>query len=61
MSENAVSGSCFCGEVSYEISGKGVADESSFKEALFKSIELFKKRSDYLQLNQNKLKATKRL
>jgi 4-hydroxythreonine-4-phosphate dehydrogenase len=45
----------------YEIAGKGVADESSFKEALFKSIELFKKRSEYLELNQNKLKATKRL
>lgn len=45
----------------YEIAGKGVADESSFKEALFKSIELFKKRSDYLQLNQNKLKASKSL
>ena len=45
----------------YEIAGKGEADESSFKEALFKSIELFKKRSDYLRLNQNKLKATKTL
>ncbi len=45
----------------YEIAGKGVADNSSFKEAFFKSIELYKKRRDYLQLNQNKLKASKRL
>jgi len=44
----------------FEISGKNSADESSFKEALFKAIEIYKKRSNYLELTRNSLKKTKR-
>ena len=40
----------------YEIAGQGKADESSFKEALFKAIEIYKKRLNYLKLNKNSLK-----
>ena len=39
----------------YEITGKGVANYSSFKEALFKAISIFKTRNEYLELNKNKL------
>lgn len=44
----------------FEISGKNSADESSFKEALFKAIEIYKKRSNYLELTRNSLKKGKR-
>jgi 4-hydroxythreonine-4-phosphate dehydrogenase len=40
----------------YEITGKGVANHSSFKEALFKAISIFKTRNEYLELNKNKLR-----
>ncbi len=40
----------------YEIAGKGVADFSSFKEALFKAIEIYKKRENHMSLTQNALK-----
>ena len=40
----------------YEITGKGVANHSSFKEALFKAISIFKTRTEYVELNKNKLK-----
>ncbi len=40
----------------YEITGKGVANNSSFKEALFKAISIFKTRSEFIELNKNKLK-----
>jgi len=40
----------------YEIAGKGVANYSSFKEALFKAISIFKTRNEYVELNKNKLK-----
>ncbi|GAA4801670.1 4-hydroxythreonine-4-phosphate dehydrogenase PdxA [Litoribaculum gwangyangense] len=40
----------------YEIAGKGVADENSFKEAIFSAIQIFKNRADYEQLTQNPLK-----
>lgn len=40
----------------YEIAGKGTADENSFKEALFKAIEIYKKRTNYKLLTQNSLK-----
>ena len=39
----------------YEITGKGVANHSSFKEALFKAISIFKTRTEYVELNKNKL------
>ena len=40
----------------YELAGKGTADFKSFEEAVFKSIEIFKKRDEYLELTSNKLK-----
>ena len=41
----------------YEIAGKGNADESSFKEAVFTAIQIFKNRRDYEQLTRNALKS----
>ncbi len=43
----------------YEIAGKGKADHSSFKEALFKAIQIFKNRQEYLQLTENQLQPQK--
>lgn len=40
----------------YEIAGKGVADESSFKEAVFMALKIFKNRTEYQELTQNVLK-----
>jgi len=40
----------------YEIAGKGIARESSFKEALFKAIEIYKKRLNHKELTQGALK-----
>ena len=40
----------------YEITGKGVANHSSFKEALFKAISIFKTRNEFIELNKNKLR-----
>lgn len=40
----------------YEIAGKGIADISSFKEALFTGIRIFKMRKTYEELNANVLK-----
>ena len=39
----------------YEISGKGLADESSFREAVFLACNIFKKRLEYKELNENPL------
>lgn len=45
----------------YEIAGKGIANENSFKEAIFSGIQIFKNRTDYEQLTKNPLKkATKK-
>ncbi|MFK5880052.1 MAG: 4-hydroxythreonine-4-phosphate dehydrogenase PdxA [Flavobacteriaceae bacterium] len=44
----------------FEIAGKNKADESSFKEALFKAIEIYGKRSNYQELTRNTLKKIKR-
>ena len=43
----------------YEIAGKGKADPSSFKEALFKAIEIFRNRQEYVQLTADQLKQQK--
>ncbi|NAY91759.1 4-hydroxythreonine-4-phosphate dehydrogenase PdxA [Muricauda sp. JGD-17] len=43
----------------YEIAGKGTADESSFKEAVFMAIQIFKNRKDYLELTNNPLQKQK--
>ncbi len=40
----------------YEIAGKNQADESSFKEAIFTAIRIFKNREDYKNLTKNPLK-----
>ncbi|WP_338356021.1 4-hydroxythreonine-4-phosphate dehydrogenase PdxA [Yeosuana marina] len=40
----------------YEIAGKGVADENSFKEAVFTALQIFKNRFDYERLTENSLK-----
>jgi len=39
----------------YDIAGKGVANHSSFKEALFMAISIFKTRNEFIELNKNKL------
>ncbi|WP_378186184.1 4-hydroxythreonine-4-phosphate dehydrogenase PdxA [Aquimarina sp. W85] len=40
----------------FEIAGKGVADPSSFKEAVFAALSIFKKRNEYKILTENPLK-----
>ena len=40
----------------YEIAGKNQADESSFKEALFAAIRIYKNRSEFKKWNANPLK-----
>ena len=43
----------------FEIAGKGMADVSSFKEALYTGIKVFKERKSYLDLTKNPLKSKK--
>ncbi|RKR14864.1 4-hydroxythreonine-4-phosphate dehydrogenase [Maribacter vaceletii] len=43
----------------YEIAGKGKADHSSFKEAVFSAIHIFRNREEYLELTENPLKKQK--
>jgi 4-hydroxythreonine-4-phosphate dehydrogenase len=43
----------------YEISGKGVANHNSFKEALYSAIAIFKSRKEYNELIENKLRIRK--
>ncbi|TGV02205.1 4-hydroxythreonine-4-phosphate dehydrogenase PdxA [Flavivirga rizhaonensis] len=40
----------------YEIAGKGKADSSSFKEAVFTALQIYKNRFDYEELTSNPLK-----
>lgn len=40
----------------YEIAGKGEADESSFKEAVFMAIQIFNNRSEFEEISKNPLK-----
>jgi 4-hydroxythreonine-4-phosphate dehydrogenase len=44
----------------YEIAGKGEADTSSFKEALFTAVSIFKNREEFQELNKNPLAVSKR-
>lgn len=44
----------------YEIAGKGIADENSFKEAVFAAIRIFKNRLEYNELTSNPLKKSER-
>jgi len=39
----------------YEIAGQGVADEKSFREAVYLACDIFKKRADFQLLNENPL------
>ena len=39
----------------YEIAGQGVADERSFREAVFLACDIYKKRADFMMLNKNPL------
>src|SRR5690606_6343792 len=43
----------------YEIAGKGQADESSFKEAVFLAIQLLRNRTEYTELTRNPLQKQK--
>ena len=40
----------------YDIAGKGIADESSFKEAIFMAIQIFNNRKEYSEISLNPLK-----
>ncbi|MBG6133444.1 4-hydroxythreonine-4-phosphate dehydrogenase [Aquimarina sp. EL_43] len=40
----------------FEIAGKNLADNSSFKEAVFAALKIFKNRNEYNELTQNPLK-----
>lgn len=42
--------------VAYDIAGKGLSNETSFKEALFTAIEIYRKREEYKELTSNVLK-----
>ena len=44
----------------YEIAGKGIADENSFKEATFSAIQIFKNRVGFEALTKNPLKKAAR-
>lgn len=44
----------------YEIAGKGVADEGSFKRAMFAAIEIFRTRNNYEEYSKNPLKKAKK-
>lgn len=43
--------------VGYDIAGKGIADETSLKYAIFKALEIYKKRIEYYELRKNPLKS----
>lgn len=43
----------------YDIAGKNVADEQSFTEAIFTAIKIFKHRTDYHDLMENRLRQRK--
>ena len=43
----------------YEIAGQGIANNNSFKEALFSAISIYKTRKEYKSLIENKLKLNK--
>lgn len=45
--------------VAYDIAGKGVAQESSFREAIFMAGDLFRKRAEQKELQSHPLKITK--
>jgi len=40
----------------YEIAGKGIADTTSFKEAVYLAIDVYNSRNEYLEISQKPLK-----
>lgn len=42
--------------VAYDIAGKGIADETSFREALYTAVSIYEKRKEYKDLTSNVLK-----
>lgn len=42
--------------VAYDIAGKNIADETSFSEAIFTAIKIFKNREEYQDLRANRLR-----
>lgn len=42
--------------VAYDIAGKGIADETSFREAIYTAVTIFQKRAEYKELTSNVLK-----
>lgn len=42
--------------VAYDIAGKNLADEQSFSEAIFTAIKIFRNRTEYQDLMENRLK-----
>lgn len=45
--------------VAYDIAGKGIADPTSFREAIYTAIDIFKTREEYKELTSNVLKTHK--
>ncbi|WP_288763655.1 4-hydroxythreonine-4-phosphate dehydrogenase PdxA [uncultured Weeksella sp.] len=45
--------------VAYDIAGKGIANQASFREALFMAVEIYRKRNEYEVLTKNVLKPMK--
>ena len=46
--------------VAYDIAGKDIADEQSFSEAIFTAIKIFKNRSEYNDLMNNRMQVKSR-
>ena len=44
----------------YDIAGKNIADESSFREAIYLACDIARKRKEFEQLNANVLKTNNR-
>src|SRR5690606_41584471 len=42
--------------VAYDIAGKGIADDTSFREAIYTAINIYQKRAEYKELTSNVLK-----
>lgn len=42
----------------YEIAGKNIASEESFRKAIYTAIDIFRKRNEYKQISANPLKST---
>ncbi len=45
--------------VAYDIAGKGIADPTSFREAMYTAVEIYRNRSEYKELTKNVLRPMK--